>query len=156
MLYFKFLGNRDSYDHGQIPSRPPTSHSNACLQSMTSMNSKAKLTTHEEQNPATGFTRGTNSEGSSMRFSETRSENFCYPHHGLEMSIAPSQRSSVTVNMQNNTNEVVVNNRRDQSPVCSLQMHTTEHNRDTYQPKIISHTQPIGLLTTFTGGESNV
>ena len=120
---------------------------------MASMNSRATLTVHDEHNnPVTSVTGATNSKRSS------RSENYCYTHHGLEMSAPASRRSSVTINMtQRSANEVVTSGKTEHSPSYSVQMPMADHHRDTPTLQIIPHTQAIGIIfTTSTGDETNV
>ena len=117
------------------------------------MDSRAMLTTHEQNNPVSQITTATNSDCGSMQLS-TRSENYCYPHSGLQMSGATSQRSSITVNLHGNTNDVATNNKKDPSPASSLQVTMVKHNRET---KTIPHTPTLSSQhTTFTGDETHV
>lgn len=121
---------------------------------MTSMSSRATLTVHDEHNnpTVTSFTGATNSKCSS------RSENYCYTQHGVEMGTPASQRSSVTINMtQKSPNEMATNGKTEHSPSYSVQMPMADHHRDTPTLQIIPHTQAIGIVfTTSTGDETNV
>ena len=148
-----FIGSFDCCDEGQLPNRSPQAQNNIYLQVLPSMDSRATLTTHEQHNPVSQLATATNSDCDSIRLS-TRSENYCYPHDGLDMSEATSQQSSITVNMLGNTNDIVTNNKKDPSPASSLQATMVRHNRATIT---IPHTHPLSTQhTTFTGDETNV
>ena len=140
----QFIGDYEIYDHDQFTNRP---------QIVTSMNSRATLSVHDEHNipTVTSFIGATNSKCSS------RSENYCCAHHGPEMSAPTSQRSSVTINMtQKSTNEVATNGKMEHSPSCSVQMPMADHHRDTPTLQIIPRTQQAIDIVFTTGDETNV